>query len=211
MLYQDVIRQREIHRLCHFTRIDRLQSILENGLLASNYEGIEKNDADRWDGHLDCICTSVEYPNTFYLAQLVERTNTNIEDWVILEINTGVINDSSLFCQVNAAKDSGMHLKSGVEAFSSLFDSHIEISSRDRNKNWIDCVPTDLQAEILIRDRIDVGNLTGVIFHSNCNKNLIPHNIPNHIRLRHSKDLFAKYGVVNWLDQGKFPYDFALK
>ena len=213
MEYHEIINQRKIHRLCHFTHIENLESIFGSGILSSNYSGIQRNDPDRADGCLGHICTSVEYPNAYYLKQLVERTRTQIEDWVILEIDPGIIDDTSLFCQVNASKGAGRYLIRGVDAFSSLFASSFEIGSesRERNPRWIDCAPTDLQAEVLIYDQIRVESIQGIIFHKCSSMFRIPQNIPKHIRIRYSEDLFVGCKIRQWLDSGRFPYDFKLE
>lgn len=63
-----IVTERNIRWLVHFTRIENLESILENGLLPrNNFEGLDvqplTNDAFRLDGFLEATSLSIESPN----------------------------------------------------------------------------------------------------------------------------------------------------
>lgn len=89
MTIQEIVQQRNITKLFHFTHSDNLASIIESGLLSRSdldAEGDDYsfNDSERIDGHLDAICLSVSFPNAkmFYKCRMLKPGN-----WVILEID----------------------------------------------------------------------------------------------------------------------------
>ena len=65
---EKVVNERDIRWLMHFTRIENLESILENGLLPRNsFERLDieplTNDSLRLDGFLEAISLSIQSPN----------------------------------------------------------------------------------------------------------------------------------------------------
>ncbi|EFJ2279524.1 DUF4433 domain-containing protein, partial [Escherichia coli] len=58
MTIQEIIQQRNIRSLFHFTHSDNLTSILDNGLMSRSELDNEYNcnDEERIDGHPDAIC-----------------------------------------------------------------------------------------------------------------------------------------------------------
>ena len=69
---QQICDERNIETLVHFTRVENLSSILQNGLLSRKaLEILEEtrgqqflfNDRKRKDGHKDAICLSISFPN----------------------------------------------------------------------------------------------------------------------------------------------------
>ena len=63
-----IIETRVIDRLCHFTQLSNLESILENGLLTRaqiEEQGLNANinDHHRQDGNLNATCCSISVPN----------------------------------------------------------------------------------------------------------------------------------------------------
>lgn len=207
-LYDSITKSRQIHRLCHFTHVSNLSNILKNGILSSrNIPYSQWNDKDRVDGYTEYVCTSVELPNTYCLNNMVQKTGTNIEDWVIFKINPYIIDDTSLFCPVNAAKECGKYVSEGVEAYESIFLN----DGRARNPNWISSIPSNLQAEVLIKECIPVSQIEAIIFHENFFDNDI-FNLVNqaNIELRQSTDLFDSHKTLRWLNSGRFPFDFPV-
>lgn len=209
--YSEIIREKGIDRLCHFTHCNNLGKILSEGILSSKYPNINRNDLDRADGYLDYVCTSIQYPNVYCLRDIIKRQNLKMEDFVILEVDPNIINDTTNFCYVNSAQDSGRYVSKGVESFKMIFSEYLEFGKiKKRNSKWVKNAPTNLQAEVLIFDKITVEKIKGIIFHENCIienilKDII---VPSHIRLRKSKDLFEKCDY--WLNRGCYPYDFSL-
>lgn len=207
-LYDSITKSRQIHRLCHFTHVSNLSNILKNGILSSrNIPYSQWNDKDRVDGYTEYVCTSVELPNTYCLNNMVQKTGTNIEDWVIFKINPYIIDDTSLFCPVNAAKECGKYVSEGVEAYESIFLN----DEWARNPNWLSSIPSNLQAEVLIKECIPVSQIEAIIFHENFFDNDI-FNLVNqaNIELRQSTDLFDSHKTLRWLNSGRFPFDFPV-
>lgn len=207
-LYDSITKSRRIHRLCHFTHVSNLNNILENGILSSkSIPHNQWNDSDRVDGCIDYVCTSVELPNSYCLNNMVRKTGTNIEDWIIFKINPYIIDDISLFCPVNAAKECGKYVSDGVEAYESIFLNE----GQTRNPNWISSIPSNLQAEVLIKECIPVSQIEAIIFHEKFFDNDIFKLVNQaNIELRKSTDLFDSYKTLGWLNGGRIPFDFPV-
>ncbi|UBH15789.1 DarT ssDNA thymidine ADP-ribosyltransferase family protein [Macrococcus armenti] len=215
--YQRIVSERGIDRLCHFTKTKNLPFILgngeytSNGIVANNYISdksyLEKIDVQRLDNHEDYICTSVQYPNIYYFNKAFGRNLENIfNEWAIIMISPDVINDSSKFCPVNAAKKSGMYIKSGAEAFSSMFENLTPEQSKysyERTLFHPVNLPTDLQAEILIYKYINVEYITDIVFSNEESAKIEKMRLElcgidlNHINIKYSHDLFNKEVLVS--------------
>src|SRR5699024_12043953 len=80
------------------------------------------------------------------------RHTTSKRDWssdVCSSDLPSIINEGSLFCPFNAAKEKGKHIKQGIEAFKSIFNDQVTIQNRyKRYRNLMMPVnqPTDMQA-----------------------------------------------------------------
>lgn len=175
--YQEIISRRNITRLCHFTKSSNLPYILgegiteENGIISHqkvrqvNY--LKVLDESRYDGYSDYVCCSVQKINR---KLLVYRKNhdelTYFPDWVVIYVDPGIISDTSLFCPVNAATGKGRYVSRGSEAFENLFADELKIKDRViyRKKGLADNIPTDIQAEVLIKDRIPKESIQAISF-----------------------------------------------
>ena len=98
-------------------------------------------------------------------------------------------------------------MSSGVEAYESIFLNE----GRTRNPNWISSIPSNLQAEVLIKERIPVSEIKAIIFHENFFDDDI-FNLVNqaNIELRQSTDLFDSNSTLGWLNRGRIPFDFPV-
>ena len=162
---------RSITRLCHFTPSRNLAHILQNrkGVLAtarlSEDEAaiLNPTDEDRFDGHLNHVCCSIQYPNAWYFKAARGR-EVLFKDWVVLFLNPRHLwARGTKFCQRNAATQRGALVREGYEAFSSLFDQTVRGKSAfSRGPQHPDFLPTDLQAEVLVRDNIERADLLGI-------------------------------------------------
>ncbi|ABN45265.1 DarT ssDNA thymidine ADP-ribosyltransferase family protein [Streptococcus sanguinis] len=206
--YDLITKSRQIHRLCHFTHVSNLSNILKNGIFSSRSIPRDQwNDSDRVDGYIDYVCTSVELPNSYCLKNMVRKTQTNIEEWIIFKINPYIIDDTSLFCPLNAAKECGKYVSEGVEAYESIFLNE----GRTRNPKWISSVPSNLQAEVLIKGIIPINQIKGVIFHENfVDDDIFKLVNQANIEIRQSTDLFDSEKTLKWLNCGRVPYDFPI-
>ncbi|WP_313487166.1 DarT ssDNA thymidine ADP-ribosyltransferase family protein [Atlantibacter hermannii] len=173
MTVQEVVQEREITRLFHFTHSDNLSSILENGLLSrseldeeGNEYNYDFNDEDRFDGHRDAICLSISFPN----AKMFWRyRNLKPGDWVILEINPYILwTKDCAFYPTNAASNNvrfkALDLMKGCEAFNALFFD--EVFGIQREVNLPAKYTTDVQAEVLVFEKIDTEYIVNT-FHPN--------------------------------------------
>src|SRR5450830_1213049 len=98
-----------IHSLYHFTRIENLSSILQNGLLQKNYltqniPGALCNDPLRIDG-TDAVCATIGFPN-YKMWHGLKCDSPNAE-WVLLVLKSEVLWERDCaFCKTNAASGS---------------------------------------------------------------------------------------------------------
>lgn len=177
-MYENIIKDRNITRLCHFTRTNNLPFILGDGIdshngiiantLITDASFLKPTDDNRVDGKKDYICTSVQYPNSFYFSTVQKNEAQKLfSDWVIMEIDPKVINDTTLFCPVNAATKGGTLIKGGVDAFEHIFDN-VVYGARDRafERGMFKPhnIPTNIQAEVMIKNKISKEHIFGLIF-----------------------------------------------
>ncbi|EOV8964978.1 DarT ssDNA thymidine ADP-ribosyltransferase family protein [Cronobacter turicensis] len=160
MTVQDVIQQRNITRLFHFTHSDNLPSILENGLMSRTVldeerENYKYNDEFRVDGHLDAVCLSISYPNA---RMFYKYRQLNAGGWVLLQINPSVLwVKECVFYPTNAASNNvrfnDLDLMRGPVALEALFAA--DVFGTQRVIGLPPEYTTDVQAEVLVFDRIE--------------------------------------------------------
>src|SRR5579863_1467630 len=86
--------RRGITRLCHFTLARTLFKIAQGrvGILSAkivregNQDVYHPTDEYRFDGHIDHVCCSVQFPNTYYLKKAQDKEQV-FQDWVVLLID----------------------------------------------------------------------------------------------------------------------------
>lgn len=163
----DILISRGVTRLCHFTLLKSLTHIIssENGILASNsirQDTKTVTDSIRYDGELDHVCNSVEYPNSWFLKKAIDNNDDKIfEDWVVLYIDLQILNiKKAKFCPCNAATGRGIYIEDNMENVGSIFDSYV--SKYYRTPNMLSACPTNGQAEILIKDNIPREYIIGI-------------------------------------------------
>ncbi len=112
-----VLTARGVTRLCHFTKLQSLAQIvsLESGILASDsIRSDTKNvtDKSRYDGELECVCCSVEYPNSWFLQRaMASNTDEIFRDWLTIYIDLDILNlNEAKFCPCNASTDWGRYI-----------------------------------------------------------------------------------------------------
>lgn len=168
---QGLIQERGITRLCHFTKSKSFLHIMSNeiGIRANKFfddeeELLNKNDEFRFDGREDFVCCSIEYPNSWFLNKLIERDKDKFfKEWVILFINPDLIfQETTHFCQVNAATQKGALIEQGEAGFSKLFAKNSSWYRFPRNHNMLSCCPTDGQAEVLIYKNVRLSDIIGI-------------------------------------------------
>lgn len=242
---KSIIKKRHITRLCHFTRTNNLPFILGDG--NDSHEGIIANslitdksflkptDELRIDGKKDYICTSVQYPNGLYFNTIRNREKEKLfSEWVILEIDPEIIDETTLFCPVNAATERGKLIKSGSEAFEGMFNSIVygkkikRIDGNQKKKHeeqrvkyersmfTPDNIPTNIQAEVMIKHKIPKENIKGLIFHNQnkaekeklrlelCGIDL------SEIKIKYCEPLFEGNSINKALQDGALPEEGVL-
>ena len=165
--------QRGITRLCHFTPSRNLAHIASDtrGILATRHleddEAAILNPTDRvrLDGYRDHVCCSIQYPNAWYFRK-ARADEKLFADWVVLLIEPRHLwREDTKFCPRNAAAGHGQAVRGGVAGFDSLFAGRVEGSGSRvyrRAPGHPDFLPTDEQAEVLVRDRIGRNDVAGV-------------------------------------------------
>ncbi|MDR1193953.1 MAG: DUF4433 domain-containing protein [Peptococcaceae bacterium] len=163
----DILKARGVSRLCHFTTLRSLTHILSSGdgvLATGSIRSDTKNviDKARYDGELDYVCCSVEYPNSWFLKNAtINNTDKVFRDWLVLYINLDILNlREAKFCPCNASIGRGRHITDDVNA---LFADPVCCKKKFcREPNMLSCCPTDGQAEILIKSNIPRDCVTGI-------------------------------------------------
>ena len=170
---EQIIGSRGIKFLCHFTPINNLESILNNGLYPRDY--IDENlpdaiwtDDGRFENMKNGICLSLSFPNDqmFYSKRMQRQ---DIESWavIILDARKIILSHDCAFFQTNAAFGGYRNRPSSEfmtsDAFYSLFDEKVETRNGivTRQDYLTDKFPTDVQAEVIVFDHIPPDAIIG--------------------------------------------------
>ncbi len=167
---------RGITRLCHFTQSRNLAHILADqyGLLSTRtLKGQamphSPTDPQRYDGHDDLICCSIEYPNVYYFSN-ARKKDILFRDWVVLLIKPDYLwQEGTCFCPRNAAALYGRLIGQGYDLFQKLYAPTTDGSGSNefpRTSLHLSCSPTDAQAEVLVREPINLNDLLAVVVES---------------------------------------------
>lgn len=172
---KNLIYDREITELVHFTHIDNLVSILQRGLhsrldLAQfcDLTEVRINDFARWDGYKGGISVSISFPNykLFY-----KWNHSDPRKWIVLSIKPEILwMNRCLFFPTNAASSQNKTVpnpkRGSVEALNSLFQDFIMGENRIHRSllNIPDNMPTNPQAEVLVLNPIYPENIKSLHF-----------------------------------------------
>lgn len=165
----NVLTAHGVTRLCHFTKLQNLTHIITSadGVLASGsirQDTKNVNDTARYDGELDFVCCSVQYPNSWFLQKAIQRDSDKIfKDWVVLYIDLNILKKKrAKFCPCNASKSGGAYISSNIDNIDSIFATSVSTFSYPRPQKMLSCCPTDGQAEILIENSIPREYINGI-------------------------------------------------
>ena len=159
---RDFIATRNIPSLVHFTRIENIRSILENGIVPRSLldPGFHFNDEMRLDRFPESTSLSISFPNwqMFYRCRRAERNQG--ANWVVLAISTEtLVTHPCLFFPTNAAnrrfQDDGQEAFStrmGLIGLNSMFPD--DPPGVRQVRGLPEKATTDPQAEILVFDRV---------------------------------------------------------
>lgn len=177
----DILNNRSIRYLVHFTPLDNINSILEKGLYSRSF--IEESESGTFEGNLitdnlrldnmkEGICLSITFPNDkmFYLKRRDAKKEIK---WGVVMIDANVMaNLSCRFFPTNAAlKDFRSFNDSyfeGTAALNRMFCSELETSKQKiiREPYLLDKDTTCVQAEVMVFQHIPVEYIRGCVFDS---------------------------------------------
>lgn len=166
----ELARARGVTRLVHFTSGRNVPHIIDRGALEPVEQLRESRvhhtvtDHERYDGYLDRTCCSIEYPNLYYLRVARNRSTAKAyPDWVALLLSVDLLDRPGvLLSPRNAA--AGTAQPASERIFRSLYAVSVVGQQRfQRGEHHLRSVPTDLQAEVLIPDRIALSDIGGLL------------------------------------------------
>ena len=196
--FQKEIEQRKIDYLVHFTPTINLLSIFEQNAIISRkklfeigeynddfeiHDYIDYMDAHRLDNLTDYINLSIQFPNYFLLNVFRKRHNFTHYQWCIMKINPKYIYQTdTLFSVCNAASNAAHKYGIGksIDKFKAMFNLSLNIGGRIRNRiNLKEKYPTDVQAEVLVKDTIQLSDIIEICFENEetLNSNISAFNI----------------------------------
>ena len=191
MSIENILRERQIQYLCHFTRLENLESILTHGLIPRSdlYNPVFNpnrdlrvsglfNDTVRADEKINAICLSVAFPNSKIFYKL--RREQENSQWVVIVLHSSLLlNKNCAFYPTNAANNNVRHFDisnfQGERAFNILFDD-----IGDERRFLLSKDPTDVQAEVLVFDRIEESFIARCVVSSNNIKENLEREFPDY-------------------------------
>jgi TPR repeat protein len=159
---QEIIKNKKVKHVVHFTRLVNLKGILSHGLITRK-KIIELNilsdfnDSYRFDNQENSISCSIEFPNYKMLYKLQQDIPDT--EWVVIILKPSVLWEKDCaFSNTNAASKSVTSIpieqRKGADALKTMFDDLPEAPCREKlgiPANY----PTDPQAEILVLENIN--------------------------------------------------------
>lgn len=174
---KEIIRERKITELYHFTRIENLESIMEHGicsLVEMQKNGIEytKNDYNRYDRRLDCSCVTISYPNTDLLKSYKRKDGGH---WVMIVLDPSTLYENRCyFAEHNAATRtiaSEISTRTDAASFENMFHREVNVRLVERTESFCRFglrgypnLTTSPQAEVLVKGKISTDMIKQVIF-----------------------------------------------
>ena len=180
---QQICAEHRIITLVHFTRIENLQSILQEGLLDRSTLEIcrrrfRPNDWKRLDRHKEANCLSISFPNSQLFNKFsrpMKNSPPDYSQWVVLLLRTEVLWElDCAFCQENAAstpvRTTPLEERKKPDALKGMFvDVYQDTNGttyRRSSPRIPKHYPTHPQAEVLVFDPIPVKYIKEVHFHN---------------------------------------------
>lgn len=197
IILESVLNRRNIEWLFHFTRVENLKGIFNNGLIPR--DDINKNnltsifnDGYRFDNCEDANCLSVEFPN--YKMFYTLCCNDPEAEWVVLVLDAKLIKDfDCAFCYRNAGSEEIYSIpvkeRMGVDTFEGIFAERDSYPSREVLE-IPDYYPTNPQAEILVFGTVPISYIKYAIFKNNNTLSRYVDVIPESVECTVDKDYF---------------------
>ncbi|ENV67404.1 Uncharacterised protein [Acinetobacter junii] len=181
---QQIVIEKTIPYIVHFTRVDNLPSILTHGIYPPNSFPLINNqalitDPLRLDNKRDYSCFSIAFPN----HRMFFRVRNNIQgDWVLLRLSRQILWDfDCLFYPINAA-DNFVRFRDinefkGSTALRNLF---LNTEDNPREPFLHACDPTNDQSEVMVPGIINSNYIEDIIFDSQQVAQDFINKVPNH-------------------------------
>jgi hypothetical protein len=185
--FQDEIAERGITRLVHFTSTENLLSIFhekkilsrsrlesENVSYQDTLDLMDFNDGLRYDDK-SYINLSIEHPNVKLFNAFKRNAKENIYIyWCVITLDTSLIyQENTLFSVTNAANGANKsYINGSLNTFRAMFAPALQITTSynssilSRQNGLLAKYPTDIQAEVLAKDEIDVSFIKNIYFPS---------------------------------------------
>ena len=171
------LKNRGVTRLVHFTPSRNLLPIISSGELRPASDLNEEvatvhahTDPNRFDGHLDKISFSLEYPNPYYFRIARTKTNAlNYPEWSIVLMEPSIATKlGTVFSPANAALASGKNLEGGIRGITTCYSSPESSSGRViyRGPYHLPASPTNLQAEVLVPGPVPLSDVQCIVLPS---------------------------------------------
>lgn len=168
---QQLIEEKGIKSLYHFTNVDNLDSISRHGLIPRSNLTLGNipfhyNDEYRYDGCLNAVCMSIEFPN-YKMFYSLRRRHPDY-NWAVLKIDANVLVEfNCAYSWTNAAdaatSGTSIEERKGKDAFLELFQDR-EGYPRRTTLDIPKYYPTNPQAEVLVFDTIPIRYISTLIF-----------------------------------------------
>ncbi|MCR4607822.1 MAG: DUF4433 domain-containing protein [Oscillospiraceae bacterium] len=206
VIYDFLANERHVEYLVHFTPVDNLKSILENGIAPRVYfdDGVDfiSTDRERLDRHPECSCFSLSFPN--YQMFSAKRSDTRLR-FAVLRIDIKALLSSNVdkifMLPVNAAYN---EVRWHISDYDQLQDArnmfakelvYKGISHRRSALGIPDEYPTSPQAEIMIDGIVPAKYIREIHFDSDVSlvnaqsmKDLLPYGT----KMMYSNELFKR-------------------
>ena len=167
---REIIQERCIEYIFHFTREENIESIIKYGLVPRLVHDVNNvyacvNDEYRFDGRTDTNSLSIGFPNHRMFYRYRKLGEKDGFKWCIFVFKPEILYEKEcLFCRTNAASHEIRSVRDselkGFQALEAMFGEK-EIQ---KEMNLPLSFPIDEQAEVLVKDIIEPQYIHSIIF-----------------------------------------------
>ncbi len=193
-----ILKQKNIDTIYHFTRAENIINIFKYGIIPREILDRQEivscyNDEYRYDGCMDAVCTSIEFPN-YKMFYKLRQENPGV-DWVVLKLDAQILCDfQCAYCWTNAGDASMYNIpieeRMGVDSFLELFINKEGYPKRE-DLHIYDWYPTNPQAEVLVFGIIPINYMRNIFFETDEVRQRYLDIIPGDVASRVCKDVFC--------------------
>ena len=170
--YRYLVEERDVQYLMHFTPVENIQSILDNGIIPRYYlmrdrKNVVVTDEKRLDDRPDCTSFSISFPN----YRMMFKKHNNFR-FALIFVDPAVLLDMSIdqiyYLPDNAARMSkyGIDNLKGLDALKDLFSTPVKTNIGMKTREELDipeCFPSNPQAEVFIRGTVKPKYIKAVV------------------------------------------------